>query len=150
MFLLTLSVMNFFERFMERRVQQLNDPKEIATQDSIPFPIVPLSSAPTVLPTERISNTSDHSGVNSPTTFSPTIPPQPINHSPRTPIINPSTSQIITSPIPPTQPLTPIQRLIHHNTRKYQNKEPKDNRSQPDHPDAGSVLRTQTRKSYKP
>ena len=32
---------DFYERFVERRVQQLNDPKETATVDSIPFPIVP-------------------------------------------------------------------------------------------------------------
>ena len=139
---------DFYERFMERRVQQLNDPKETATNDSIPFPIVPLTSAPTVRPTKRISNTSDDSGINSCPTFS-TIPPQSINLSSRTPINNPSSSQIITSPIPPSQPLTPIQRLIHHNTRKYQNKEPKYNRFQPDHPDAGSVRRTQTRHGYK-
>ena len=113
---------DFYEQFMERRVQQLNDPKETATDDSIPFPIVLLSSAPTVLPTKRISNTSDDSRINS--------HPQPIiNHSPRTPINNPSTSQILTCPIPPSQPLTPIQRLIHHYNRKYQNKEPKYNRS---------------------
>ena len=134
---------------MERRVHQLNDPKETATDDSIPFPIVPLSSAPTVLPTKRISDTSDDSGVNSPPTFLPTIPPQSINHSPRTPINTPSTSQIITSPLPPSQPLTPIQRLIHYNTRKYRNKEPKHNRSQLDHPDPESVLRTRTRQGYK-
>ena len=139
---------DFYERFMKRRLQQLNDPKETAADDSIPFPIMPLSSAPTVFPTKRISNISNDSGVNSPPTFSPTIPPQPINHSPRTPINNPSTSQI-TSPIPPSQPFTPIQRLIHHDTRKYQNKEPKYYQSQPDHPDAGSVLRTQTRQGYK-
>ena len=127
---------------MERQVQQLNDPKETATDESIPFTIVSLSSAPFVLPTKRISNTSDDSGNNS--------PPQPIiNHSPRTPINDPSTSQITTSPISPSQPLTPIQRLIHHNTRKYQNKKPKYNRSQSDHPDAESVLRTQTRQGYK-
>ena len=45
------------EQVMERRVQQINDPKEAATDDSIPFPMVPLSSAPTVIPTKRISNT---------------------------------------------------------------------------------------------
>ena len=134
---------------MELRVQQLNNPKETTKSDSLPFPIVPSSSAPTVLPTKRISNTTDDSGVNSPPTLFPTIPPQPISHSPRTPINNPSTSQVTTSPIPSSQPLTPIQRLIHHNTRKYQNKEPKYNRSQPDHPEAESVLRTQTRQGYK-
>ena len=76
---------DFYKRFMERRVQQLNDPKETVTDDSIPFPIVPFSSAPAVLPTERISNTSDDSSVNSPPSFSPTVPPQPINVSLRTP-----------------------------------------------------------------
>ena len=140
---------NFYEQFMERWVEQLNNPKENAKDDSIPIPIVPLPSAPTVLPPKRISNTGDDSGVNSPPALSPTMPPQPVRHSPRTPINNPSTSQIITSPIPPSQPLTPIQRLIHHHTRKYQNKEPKYNRSQPDHPDVESVLCTQTRQGYK-
>ena len=71
---------DFHERSIERRVQQLNDPKETATDDSIPFLIVPLSSAPTVRPTKRISNTSDDSGVTSSPTFSPTKPPLPINH----------------------------------------------------------------------
>ena len=137
---------DFYERFMERRVQQLNVPKETTTDPSILLPIMPLSSAPTVLPTKRISKTSDDSGVNSSPTFTPTTPPQPINHSPRTSINNHSTSRRITSPIPPSQP--PIQRLIHHNTRKYQNKEPK-NRCQPDHPDLESVLRTRTRQGYK-
>ena len=140
---------DFYEQFMERRVQKLKDLKETAMNDSILFPIVPLSSAPTVLPTKRISNTSDDSGVNSSPTFSPTIPQQPIDHSPQTPTLNPSTSHILTSPIPPSQPLTPIQRLIGHNTRKYQNEEPKYNRSQPDHPDPESVLRTRTRQGYK-
>ena len=140
---------DFCEQVMERRVQKLKKPNDIATDDSIPFPIVPLSSAPTVLPTKRISHTGDDSGVNPPPTFSPTTPPQPINYSARTPINNPSTSQIIISPIPPSQPLTPIQRLVHHNTRKYQNREPKYKRSQSDHPDAESVLLTQTRQGYK-
>ena len=95
---------DFYERFMEPRVQQLNDPKKTATDDSIPLPMVPLSSAPTRLPTKRIDKKSDYSGVNSSPTFLPTIPPQPINYSPQTPTLNPSKSHIITSPIPPSQP----------------------------------------------
>ena len=35
----------FYERFMERRVQQLNDPKGTSPDDSFPFSIVPLYSA---------------------------------------------------------------------------------------------------------
>ena len=60
---------DIYERFMERRVQQLNDPEETATDNSVPFPLVPLSSTPTLLPTKRISNTSDVSGVSSSPTF---------------------------------------------------------------------------------
>ena len=37
---------DLYERFMERWVQQLIDPKETATPDSNLFPIMPLSSAP--------------------------------------------------------------------------------------------------------
>ena len=99
---------DFYERFMEQPVQKLKDPKESVTDDSIPFPIVPLSLAPTVLLPKRFSNTSDDSGFNSSPPFSAIIPPQPINHSLRSPTLNPSTSHIITSPIPPSQPLTPI------------------------------------------
>ena len=140
---------DFYERFMEQRVRQLNDPKDTSTDDSIPFPIMPLSSVPTVLPSKRISNTSEDSGVNSPPNFSPTMLPQPINHSLRTPSLNPSTSHTIIPPIATSQPLTPIQRLIQSNTRKYQNKEPKYNPSQPNHPDPESILLTRTRQGYK-
>ena len=42
---------DFSERLMERRAEQINNPEETATDDSFPFPIVPLSSTPAVLPT---------------------------------------------------------------------------------------------------
>ena len=114
---------DFYERFLEKRVQRLNKTTENTSADSIPFPIVPLSSTPNVLPTKRISNTSEDSGVNSTPTSSPTIASHPINYPPGTPSLNPSTSQTITPPTPPSQPLTPIQRSTLSNTRKYQNKE---------------------------
>ena len=136
---------DFYERFMERRVQRLNNTTENTSVDSIPFPIVPLFPTPNVLPTKRNSNTSEDPGVNSSPTFSPTIASHPINFPPRTPSLNPATSHTITPPIP----LTPIQRLMQSNTRKYQNKEPRYNRSQPDHRDPESVLRTRTRQGYK-
>ena len=43
---------DFYERFMERRAQKLTDPKEIVTENLFLFPIVPLLSAPTALPTK--------------------------------------------------------------------------------------------------
>ena len=49
---------------------------------------------------------------------------------------------------PPSEPLTPIQQFI-NNSRNAKTKEPKYNRSQPDHLDSQSVLRTRTRQGYK-
>ena len=49
---------------------------------------------------------------------------------------------------PSSGPLTPIQQFI-NNSRKPKNKGPKYNRSQPNHPDPQSVLRTRTRQGYK-
>ena len=48
---------------------------------------------------------------------------------------------------PPSGLLTPIQQFI-NNSRNSNTKEPKNNRSQPDHPDSQSVLRTRTRQGY--
>ena len=74
---------DFHQRFMERWVQKLNDPKQTTTFDWIPFPTVALPSTPTFLPTKRISNTSDDSGTNSAPAFSPTTLPSLIKHSPQ-------------------------------------------------------------------
>ena len=46
----------------------------------------------------------------------------------------------------PSGPLTPFQQF-NINCRKSKNKEPKYNRSQPDHPDSQSLLRTRTRQA---
>ena len=105
---------------------------------------MPLSSTPTIFPPKRIKKISNALGVNSPPVLTPTPPSNPINHAPLTPTLLPLASQMTAAPIPPSQPLTPIQRLIHHNTRKYQNNEPKYNRPQPDHLDLGSTLRIRT------
>ena len=48
----------------------------------------------------------------------------------------------------PTGTITPMQQFI-SNSGKSKNKEPKYNRSQPDHLDPQSVLRTRTRHVYK-
>ena len=65
---------DFYERFMDRRIQKLNDPDPVVRNDSIPFPIVPLPSSTTAVTTKRISNTSVDSGVNSPPILSPSQP----------------------------------------------------------------------------
>ena len=132
---------DFYERFMEQRIQKLNNPERSEMEDSLPFPIEPLRTAPVTCPQKRVSNTSSDSGVNSPQVLSPTIPATPENSQPR---LIQSTSRMN----PPSGPLTPIQQFI-NNSRKSKNKEPKYNRSQPDHPDPQSVLRTRTRQGYK-
>ena len=57
---------DFYERFMEERIQKLNNPKQSGTEDSLPIPIEPLRTAPVTLPQKRVSNTSSDSGINSP------------------------------------------------------------------------------------
>ena len=132
---------DFYERFMEQRFQKINNPGQPSTEDSLPFPIEPLRPAPVTLPQKRVSNTSSDSGVHSPQVLSPAMPVTP-DHSQCYPI--PSTSRMN----PPSEPLTPIQQFI-NNSRNSKAKESKYNRSQPDHPDSQSVLRTRTRQGYK-
>ena len=132
---------DFYERFMEQRFQKINNPGQWGMEDSLPFPIEPLRAAPVTLPQKRVSNISRDSGVNSPHVLSPAMPLAPDNLQPH---LIPSTSLMH----PPSGPLTPIKQFI-INSRKPKAKEPKYNRSQPDHPDSQSVLRTRTRQDYK-
>ena len=140
---------DFFERFMERRIQKLNDPDPVVRNNSIPFPIVPLPSSTTAVTTKRISNTSVDSGVNSPPMLSPSQPSANVDASQSTPLPVPSTSRPMPASHFSTRPLTPIQQFI-NNSRPLRNRDAgyKD-RSQPDHPDTQSVLRTRTRQGYK-
>ena len=132
---------DFYERFMEQRIQKINNPEQSGTEDSLPFPIEPLRAAPAPPPQKRISNTSSDSGINSPHILSPALPITPEKSQPQ---LIPSTSRITS----PSEPLTPIQQFI-NNSRKPKTQEPKYNRSQPDHPDSQSVLRPRTRQGYK-
>ena len=132
---------DFYGRFMEQRIQKINNPGQSGMEESLPFPIEPLRTAPVSLLQKRVSNTSIDSGVNSPHVLSPAMPITPNIFQLH---LIPSTSQMN----PPSGPLTPIQQFI-NNSRRSKNKEPKYNRSQPDHPDPQSVLRTRTRQGYK-
>ena len=132
---------NFFERFMEQRIQKLNNFEQPSTEHPLQFPIEPLRTAPVTRPQKRVSNTSSDSGVNSPHALSPAIPITPDQSQPY-PI--PSTSRTNTI----SGPLTPIQQFIHI-SRKTKTKDYKYNHSQPDHPNPHSVLRTCTRQGYK-
>ena len=128
---------DFYEKFMEQQIQKINNPGVPGMEDSLPIPIEPLRTAPVTLPQKRVSNTSNDSGVNSPHVLSPARPitgdnSQP-NHTPSTLRRNPNSG-----------PLTLIQQII-KNSRKSKKKKPKYNRSQPNHPDPQSVLRTRTR-----
>ena len=57
---------NLFERFMEQWIQKLNKSEQSGMEDSLPFPIEHLRTAPVALPQNRVNNTSSDSGVNSP------------------------------------------------------------------------------------
>ena len=132
---------DFYERFMEQRIQKIYNPGQSGMEESLPFPIEPLRTAPVSFLSKLVSNTSSDSGVNSPHVLSPTMPITPVNSHPP---LKPSTSRMN----PQSGPLTQIQQFI-NNSRKSKNKEPKYNRSQPKHPDPQSVLRTRTRQGYK-
>ena len=135
---------DFYDKFMEQRIQKLNDSEQASKEDSLPYPIESLRTAPVTLPLKRVSNTSSDSGVNSPHDLSAAIPVTPDNLHNFQPYLMPLKSRTHL----PSGLLTPIQQFI-QNSRKTKNKEPKYNRSQPDHPDPRSVLRTRTRHVYK-
>ena len=132
---------DFYERFMEQRFQKMNNLGQPSMEDSRPFPIEPLRATPVTLPQKRVSNTSSDSGVNFPHVLSPMMSLTPDNPQPH---LIPSTSRMNLA----SGPLTPIQQFI-KNSRKSTAREPKYNRSQPDHLDSQSVLRTCTRQGYK-
>ena len=98
---------DFYERFrfMEKRIQKINNPGPPGMEDSLPFPVEPFRTAPVTLPQKRVSNTSNDSGVNSPHVLSSTMPITPDNWQP---YLLPSTSRMN----PPSGPLTPIQQFI--------------------------------------
>ena len=70
---------DFYERFMEQRFQKIKSPGPLSMEDSLPFPIEPLRTAPVTLPQKRVTNTSSDSGVNSPQVLSPGMPVTPDN-----------------------------------------------------------------------
>ena len=85
---------DFYQRCMEQRTQKLKNTEPSGMEDSLPFPIEPLHTAPVTLPPKRVSNTSSDSGVNSPHVLSPTMPLNPDNSQP---YLVPSTSRAIFS-----------------------------------------------------
>ena len=65
---------DFYERFMEQRIQKIKNPEQSGMEESLPFPIEPLRTAPVTIPQKRVSNTSSDSGINSPHVLSPAMP----------------------------------------------------------------------------
>ena len=105
---------DFYERFLEQRIQKLKNSDQSGMEDSLPFPIGPLRTAPVALPQKRVSNTSSDSGVNSPHVLSPALPITPDYSQPH---LIPSTSRTNFS----SGPLTPTQQFI-QNSRKSKTK----------------------------
>ena len=117
---------------------------EPLAEDSIPFPIRPLSSAPAITSHKRDSVTSKDSGVRSPQFFSRILAiatEQLPKHSQKLANEQPSTSTAI-------RPLTPKQQLL-RNSGKSKAKEPKYYRPQPNDPNSQSALRTPSRQGRK-
>ena len=96
---------DFYERFMEKRFQNINRPRKSSMGDSLSFPFEPLRTATVTLPQKRVTNTSSDSGVNSPQILSPAMPVTPDNSQS---YLLPSTSRLH----PSSGPLTPLQQFI--------------------------------------
>ena len=147
---------NFYERLMEQRTRDLNNPSTIEEHDSFPFPIEPLRSISSTNRPKRSSRHSNDSGITSPLASSRTpvlSPAIPVGTS--TPC--PSSSQHAQSvQMPSREHLSPIQQFIRNSATRMARssvnsrlKEPKYNRAQPNYPNSQSVLRTITRQGYK-
>ena len=147
---------NFYERFMERRTRDLNNPSTTEKHDSLPFPKEPLGSNPSISKPKRSSMQSNDSGITSPLAssrtpvLSPAIPTETSTPHPS------SSQQAQPVPVSPREHLSPIEQFIRNsatrmarNSVKSRPKEPKYNRSQPNYPASQSVLRTITRQGYK-
>ena len=115
---------DFYERIMEQRIQKLNNFEQPSMEDSLPFPIEPLRTAPITLPQKRVSNSSSEAGVNSLQVLSPARPISPDNSQP---YLTPSTSRMKFS----TGPLTPFHQFNNHSC-KSKNEEPIYKCAQPD------------------
>ena len=144
---------DFYERFMERRIQMFSDLDPFVRNDSIPLPIALLNPTSTAVAPKWISDTNTDSGGKSPLALSPIQPSTQLSSPQRTPPPIPPTSQRMPTIHPPARSLIPIQQFMQDSWQfrsiKPGNKEPKINRCQPDHPDSQSVLRTRTRQGYK-
>ena len=62
---------DFHERFMEQQIQKINRRSQSEMEESLPFPIEHLRTAPVSPPQKRVSNTNSDAGVNSPHVLSP-------------------------------------------------------------------------------
>ena len=147
---------SFYERFMEQRTGDSNNPSTTEEHDSFPFPIEPLRSISSTNKPTRPSMHSNVSGITSPLVFT------------RTPVLSLAVPIETSTPHPssshhdppaqvsPREHLSPIQQFIRksathmaRNSVRSRPKEPKYNRLQPNYPDSQSVVRTITRQGYK-
>ena len=132
---------------MEQGFQRLNQPDLPNIDNPLTTLIELLRSFPTVTPRKRVSISSSDSVVNSLHMLSPAMLTTPENpHSFQLPLF-PPTSRFDTIPLPSPH-LTPIQQFL-HKSRNRSDRDPKYNRTQPDHPDSPSVLYTRTRQGHK-
>ena len=145
---------NFYQRFVEQRTRDLNNPSTTEEHDSFPFPIEPLRSISSTNKQKRSSMHSNDSGITSPlgSSHTPVLSPA-IETS--TPYLS-SSQHAQTVQLSPRDHLSPIQQFIRssatHIARsnvKSRSKEPNYNRSQPNYLDSQSVLTTVARQGYK-
>ena len=147
---------NFYERFTEQRIRDLNNPRLTEKHGSFPFPIETLRSISSTNKAKRSSMHSNDSGITSPfassctSVLSPAIPTE--TSTPR----SSSSQHAQTAPLSPREHLSPIQQIIRNsatrmamNSVKSRSREANYYRSQPEYPDSQSLMRKITRQGYK-
>ena len=109
---------NFYERFMEQRTRDLNNPSTTEEHDSFPFPTELLRSISSTNRLKRSSMHSNDSGITSPLAssrtpaLSPSIPTKTSNPHPS------SYQQAQTAPLSPREHLSPIQQFIRNSATR--------------------------------
>ena len=135
---------NFYERFMEQRTRDLNNPRTTEEHDSFPFPIAPLRSISSTNKPKRSSMHSNDSGTTSPLASSRTLVlPPVIPTEASTP--HPSFSQHAqTAQLSPREHLSPIQQFIRNSATRMARSGVK---SRPKEPQLQSLTARLTRSS---
>ena len=103
---------NFYERFMEQRTRDLNNPSTTEDHDSFPFPIEPLRFFPPTNKPKRFSRHCNGSGITSPLASSRILVLSTAIPMGTSTLYPSSSHQAQPAQLSPREPRSPIQHLF--------------------------------------